>query len=90
MRNKSRLEGSITKGYLAEECMTFYSRYLGGIETKFNKVGRNFDGGNVESSKRLSVFRQIGRAPRKATPQELSREDLFLILIGMLCKKTHP
>ncbi|XWS52553.1 hypothetical protein CRYUN_Cryun11dG0080700 [Craigia yunnanensis] len=56
--------------------MTFCLRYLGGIETRFNRVGRNFDGGNVESSKKLSVFKQIGRAPGKATPQELSREDL--------------
>ena len=66
MRNKSRFKGSIAEGYLAEECMTFRSRYLGGIETRFNRVERNFDGGNVESSKRLSVFKQIGRAPGKA------------------------
>ena len=51
MRNKNRPEGSIVEGYLAEECMTFCSRYLGGIETRFNRVGRNFDGGNIESSK---------------------------------------
>ena len=55
MWNKSRPEGSIAKGYLAEECMTFCLRYLGGIETRFNRVERNFDGENVESSKRLSI-----------------------------------
>ena len=76
MRNKNRPEGSIVEGYLAEECMTFSSRYLGGIETRFNKVGRNFDGGNVESSKKLSIFKQIGCVLGKATPQELSRENL--------------
>ena len=87
MRNKSRPEGSI-----AEECMTFCSRYLGGIETRFNRVGRNFDGGNVESSKRLSIFKQIGRAPGKATPLELSREDLSKAHLYVLknCDEVRP
>ena len=34
MHNKSRLEGSIADGYIAEECATFCSRYLHDVETK--------------------------------------------------------
>ena len=92
MRNKSRPKGSIVEGYLAEESMTFCSRYLGGIETRFNRVWRNFDGGNVESSKKLSIFKQIGCVLGKATPQELSKEDLSKAHLYVLnnCDEVHP
>ncbi|OMO91599.1 Transposon, En/Spm-like protein [Corchorus capsularis] len=39
--NKWFPEGSIAEGYLAKECMTFYSRYLEDIETRFNRPSRN-------------------------------------------------
>ena len=41
-RNKRYPEGSIAEGYLAEKCMTFCSRYLEDIETRFNRPSRNF------------------------------------------------
>ncbi|KAG8480732.1 hypothetical protein CXB51_025390 [Gossypium anomalum] len=40
-RNKRYPEGSITEGYLAEECMTFCSRYLEDAETRLNRPSRN-------------------------------------------------
>ncbi|KAG8501178.1 hypothetical protein CXB51_003312 [Gossypium anomalum] len=40
-RNKRYPEGSIAEGYLAEECMTFYSRYLEDAETRLNRPSRN-------------------------------------------------
>ncbi|KAK5811971.1 hypothetical protein PVK06_027364 [Gossypium arboreum] len=40
-RNKRYPEGSITEGYLAEECMTFCSRYLEDVETRLNRPSRN-------------------------------------------------
>jgi hypothetical protein len=44
VRNKSRPEGSIAEGYLAEECLTFCSRYLhSGVETRFTRMTRNSD-----------------------------------------------
>jgi hypothetical protein len=44
VRNKSRPEGSIAEGYLAEECLTFCSRYLhSGVETRFTRMTRNND-----------------------------------------------
>ncbi|XP_059658587.1 uncharacterized protein LOC132304903 [Cornus florida] len=43
VRNRSHPEGSIAEGYLAEECLTFCSRYLTNIETRFDKPQRNSD-----------------------------------------------
>jgi len=58
VRNRSRLEGSIDEGYLSVKCLTFYSMYLLGIETKWNREERNSDGWQVGKSKGLSVFSQ--------------------------------
>ena len=44
MRNRSHPEGSIAEGYLAEECLTFCSRYLHDVETKLNRPIRNYEG----------------------------------------------
>ena len=38
VKNKARPEGSIAEGYIVNECLTFYSMYLHGIETKFNRL----------------------------------------------------
>ncbi|KAK5795131.1 hypothetical protein PVK06_036388 [Gossypium arboreum] len=40
-RNKCYPEGSIAEGYLAEECMTFCSRYLEDVEIRLNRPSRN-------------------------------------------------
>ena len=44
MRNRCHPEGSIAEGYLAEECLTFCSRYLNDVETKLNRRPRNYEG----------------------------------------------
>ena len=36
VRNKAHPEGSIAEAFLADECMTFCSRYIVGFETKHN------------------------------------------------------
>ncbi|GLT99571.1 hypothetical protein SLE2022_170030 [Rubroshorea leprosula] len=43
VRNLRYPKGSIVEGYLAQECLTFCSRYLSGVETKFNQLMRNDD-----------------------------------------------
>ncbi|XP_052159472.1 uncharacterized protein LOC127776976 [Oryza glaberrima] len=43
VRNKAHPEGCIAEAYLADECMTFCSRYLEGFETKHNQPTRNDD-----------------------------------------------
>ena len=42
VRNKAYLKGCIAEGYLAEECATFYSRYLNDVEIKYNRCDRNY------------------------------------------------
>ena len=37
VRNKATPEGSITQGYIVEECLTFCLRYMHGIETIFTR-----------------------------------------------------
>ncbi|GKC23530.1 hypothetical protein Tco_1025680 [Tanacetum coccineum] len=46
VKNKAKPEGSIAEGYVAEEALTFCSQYLKGVETRFNRHGRNEDGLN--------------------------------------------
>src|SRR3954469_8816365 len=44
VRNRAYPEGSIAKGYLAEEAITFCSRYLhSNVDTRFNRKSRNYD-----------------------------------------------
>ncbi|XP_068329751.1 uncharacterized protein [Pyrus communis] len=43
VRNKNRPEGSMTQGYLAEECLSFCAMYFEGVETRLNRPSRNAD-----------------------------------------------
>lgn len=61
VRNKAQPEGSIAESYLAEEILTFCSRYLNDIETRFNRPSRNDDNFSHESSKK-GLFPLIGRS----------------------------
>ncbi|XP_020080846.1 uncharacterized protein LOC109704510 isoform X2 [Ananas comosus] len=61
VRNRAHPEGSIAEGYIAEECLTFCSRYLDGVETRFNRPVRNPDPLTNEVQ-RLYLFSSAGRA----------------------------
>jgi len=62
VRNRAQPEGSIAEGYIAEECLTFASRYMANIETRFNRIGRVDDEPNeVGSSNGESIFPQQGK-----------------------------
>ena len=43
VHNRAHPEGSIAEGYLAQESLTFCSRYLSGVETVFTRPIRNDD-----------------------------------------------
>jgi hypothetical protein len=43
MQNRSWLEGSIVEAYVADECLTFCSKYLDDVDTRFNRESRNKD-----------------------------------------------
>ncbi|XP_022024562.1 uncharacterized protein LOC110924892 [Helianthus annuus] len=63
VHNRAHPEGSIAEGYLAEESITFCSRYLSKVETVFTKAIRNDDEGHqnhIEESNNLCPGRAIG------------------------------
>lgn len=55
VRNKAYPEGSIVEAYIDNKSLTFFSQYLLGIETKFNRPDQNFDDLNDQSNE-FSVF----------------------------------
>ncbi|XP_027157024.1 uncharacterized protein LOC113758302 [Coffea eugenioides] len=60
VRNKSRPEGSIAQGYLAEECINFCLLYLADyVETKFNRPSRNEEV-HKEIEEGLDIFSKSG------------------------------
>ncbi|XP_026452382.1 uncharacterized protein LOC113352830 [Papaver somniferum] len=78
VRNKARPEGSIAEAYINNECLTFCSMYLHGIETRFNREYRNDDGGSGEPIKELSVFSNDARplgAAKNTTYGRTRKED---------------
>ncbi|XP_012853260.1 PREDICTED: uncharacterized protein LOC105972825 [Erythranthe guttata] len=56
VRNRARPEGSIADAYIVKECLTFCSLYLRGIETKYNRDERNYDG-EAHPNATISVFK---------------------------------
>nr|XP_025695158.1 uncharacterized protein LOC112796764 [Arachis hypogaea] len=66
-------EGSIAEGYVAEEALTFCSRYLEGIETRFNRPPRVDDRPDDNYSTHVdSLFPQMGNSKGAFTVFELS------------------
>ncbi|KAK3206877.1 hypothetical protein Dsin_020923 [Dipteronia sinensis] len=57
VRNKAHPEGSIGEGYTDHECLTFCYMYFRGIETRFNRPERNYDGDEANQMKSISVFK---------------------------------
>ncbi|XP_071699508.1 uncharacterized protein [Rutidosis leptorrhynchoides] len=58
--NRSKPEGSISEGYLADECLAFCSLYFAdNVETIHNKKSRNYDDGGKEDG--LPIFSMSGR-----------------------------
>lgn len=55
VRNRACPEGSIAEAYIVNECLTFCSMYLQGIETQFNQEERNYD---VAENGGLPIFSQ--------------------------------
>lgn len=60
VRNKARPEGSIAEGIIAQECVTFCSKYLHDVETRSNRIGRNYEGDLTQKSSSLAIFSQCG------------------------------
>jgi hypothetical protein len=63
VRQKGRPEGSIAEGYLMQEILTFCSRYLDDIETKWNRPRLVDDEPNyIHPNARVAeLFPQVGK-----------------------------
>ena len=93
VRNKAHPEGSIAEGYINMECMNFCSMYFEGIETRFNRTERNYDGDPlVEQAEGLSIFAQTARGLGAARRDELNLEDLARVQSYVLnnCEEVYP
>ncbi|XP_052876953.1 uncharacterized protein LOC128283575 [Gossypium arboreum] len=73
-RNKRYPERSIAEGYLAEECMTFCSRYLEDVETRLNRPSRNA-GLNDPSLAETYLFQSYGEPIGKVEIAELDDQS---------------
>ncbi|XP_071740713.1 uncharacterized protein [Rutidosis leptorrhynchoides] len=69
IRNKARPEGSIAEGYVADEALTYASRYLDTVKTRFNRPDRNFDA-SVPQCKHY-VFQSVCRPISKGDDVDL-------------------
>ncbi|KAH0633143.1 hypothetical protein KY285_018577 [Solanum tuberosum] len=85
-------EGCIAEGYIANECMALFSRYLHRIDTKFNRHERNYDGGLKQSNGGLSLFCQPEKTLGVKTPFELEADELEQAHIYILknCDEVLP
>ncbi|CAN1757493.1 hypothetical protein LINPERHAP1_LOCUS6538 [Linum perenne] len=94
--NKAQPEGSIAEGYLAEECLTFCSRYLQGVETRFNRPIRNEDNNTPEvesvNDEVASLFPKVGRSLGKGEIVTLDDDSLTKAHHYVLtnCKEVSP
>ena len=57
VQNKAHSKGSITEGYLLEECMHFCSRYLKDTDTTFHSKERNFHGVDEDTYQGFLIFK---------------------------------
>ncbi|CAL8115511.1 unnamed protein product [Prunus armeniaca] len=59
VRNRAKPKGSIVEAWVQNESLTFCGMYLKDVETVFNRLQRNLDGGM--RNEKLSVFGQSAR-----------------------------
>ncbi|XP_026410924.1 uncharacterized protein LOC113306169 [Papaver somniferum] len=92
VRNKACPEGSMAEAYLIDECITFCTRYLNSVVTKFNKLERNEDDEAPQPDDRLIVFKQSGRPVGAETWGQLTESEMKQIQLYALLntKEVQP
>ncbi|XP_039138806.1 uncharacterized protein LOC120276140 [Dioscorea cayenensis subsp. rotundata] len=92
VRNKARPEGCIAESYIYTECLTFCSMYLSGIETKFNREERNYDGLKNMNDRQLSIFSTTVRPFGASKFNILSEQEFKMIQWYILnnCDEVEP
>ena len=78
VKNKAQVEGSIAEAYLLQEISDFSSLYFSEhLQTRWNTVPRNDDGGRVDAAEgSLSVFTHPGRGTSGSRDSYLDDRDL--------------
>jgi hypothetical protein len=76
VKNKTHVKASICEAYIVEEMSTFISYYFEPyLRTRINRVPRHDDGGEVPSSRNLSIFFNPGQpTPKKAIGEDICRK----------------
>nr|XP_009803422.1 PREDICTED: uncharacterized protein LOC104248796 [Nicotiana sylvestris] len=92
VRNKARPKGSIAEGYLIDECLTFCSMYLTGIETRFNREDRNNDGSSNKDEVILDIFSKSVRPFRYGNYDIIPKKDFDMARWYVLnnCEEVEP
>ncbi|XP_055961004.1 uncharacterized protein LOC130014745 [Mercurialis annua] len=81
VRNLARPEGSIAEPYITKECLNFCSLYFHGVETRYNRVERNYDMAmQVGVHDGFSVFAHNARPLGAVMYEKLSHSDFEKIL----------
>ncbi|XP_066320297.1 uncharacterized protein [Miscanthus floridulus] len=75
VRNKAHPEGSIAKGYIAEECLTFCSRFLD-VDTKLNRADCHESTTVNEPPSGLSVFGEMDYKRRGQTTEIFGADEV--------------
>ncbi|TYJ99687.1 hypothetical protein E5676_scaffold562G00810 [Cucumis melo var. makuwa] len=83
VQNKARPEGSIAEAFIMNECLTFCSMYLTGIETRFNKNPQNDDSMNRQLvCGDFEVFKQNVRPMGGSVVRTLSEDEKSMCHCG--------
>ncbi|XP_026384463.1 uncharacterized protein LOC113280039 [Papaver somniferum] len=95
VKNKARPECSIAEGYIVKESLTYFSMYLRGIGTKFNREERNNDtscDGHGKKGTSLPVFSQTARPISGTTYKQLSKKEIEMAHWYLLnnCDELRP
>jgi len=72
VHNKVQPEGLIVEGYIAQECITFCSRYFQGVETVFNRPQKN-DAANPNED--MYLFATVGQPKGKVEMVKLDKKS---------------
>ena len=80
VHNRAYPEASIAEGYLAQESLTFCSRYLSGVETVFTRPIRNDDEGRQNETEESSLFcpgRPLGKLDHRFSIGKRNRSSNY-------------
>jgi len=91
MRNRARPEGSIAEAYVANGTLTFCSRYIEDVDTRFNRDAHlSSEDGSLEDD--TSVFRHGVKLMGANRVQYMEEEEMEKVVWYVLnnCEEVEP